>query len=54
MEDKRMKIYLVVELFRNGEPPRILGAFRKKRDAERFAYDPRELGWRNIIPVKVW
>ena len=48
-----MTVYLVVELYRNGDPPRILGAFQSKRDAEKCAYDPRELHWRNIIPVRV-
>ena len=46
-------IYLVVELYRNGDPPRILGAFKSKRRAEKVAYDPRELAWRNIIPLRV-
>lgn len=48
-----MKIWLVVELYKNGEPPRILGAYRSKKGAEAAAYDPRALAWRNIIPLRV-
>ena len=47
-----MKVYLVVELV-NGQPPRILGCFRSKKKAEEVAYDPRELNWRNVIPLRV-
>ena len=46
-----MKMYLVVELDRSA-PPRIIGLFKNKRDAERAAYDPRALAWRNIIPLR--
>ena len=49
-----MKVYLVIELQKNGEAPRIIGAFRKKADADRAAYDPRELAWRNVVPVTVF
>ena len=49
-----MKIYLVIELQKNGEAPRILGAFRSKARAERTAYDPRELAWRNVVPVTLF
>ncbi len=48
-----MLIYLVVELYSNGEPPRIIGAFKSKKAAEKRAYDPRELHWRNVIPLRV-
>lgn len=48
-----MKVYLVVELYKNGEPPRILGAYRSKKDAEKTAYDPKAIAWRNIIPLRV-
>ena len=48
-----MKIYLVVEVYRNGDPPRIVGAFKRKRSAESAAYDPRSMAWRNVIPVMV-
>lgn len=49
-----MKVYLVVEIKR-ADPPRIVGCFRKKRDAEAAAYDPRALGcWRNVIPLTVF
>ena len=47
-----MKVWLVVELH-GAEPPRIIGAFRSKKKAEEIAYDPRELNWRNIIPLRV-
>lgn len=47
-------VYLVVELYRNGQPPRIIGAFKSKRRANAAAYDPRELTWRNVIPLKVY
>ena len=47
-----MKMYLVVELYKNGEPPRILGLFRSKKDADKVAYDPRSLYWRNVIPLR--
>lgn len=49
-----MKIYLVIELYKNGDAPRILGAFRKKGDADRTAYDPRALAWRNVVPVRLF
>ena len=48
-----MKIWLVVELMKNGEAPRIIGAFRSKKSAEAAAYDPRALAWRNVIPLRV-
>ena len=48
-----MRIYLVVELYKNGEPPRIVGAFKSRKRAEQVAYDPRELNWRNVIPLRV-
>jgi hypothetical protein len=48
-----MKIWLVVELYKNGEPPRILGCYRSKKSAEAAAYDPRALVWRNIIPLRL-
>ena len=48
-----MKIYLVVELMRNGEPPRIIGAYKSKKSAEAAAYDPRALAWRNVIPLRL-
>ena len=47
------RIYLVVELYQNGDPPRIIGAFKSKKKAQEMAYDPRELHWRNIIPLTV-
>ena len=47
-----MVIYLVVEIDRN-QPPRIIGAFKSKRRAHEVAYDPRELTWRNVIPLRV-
>jgi len=46
-------VYLVVELYRNGQPPRILGAFKSKKRAKEIAYDSRELTWRNVIPLRV-
>lgn len=46
-------IYLVVELYKNGDPPRIIGAFKKRKRANEVAYDPRELNWRNVIPLRV-
>ena len=48
-----MKIWLVVELYKSGEAPRIIGAYRSKKVAEQRAYDPREIAWRNVIPVRV-
>lgn len=48
-----MVIWLVVEPMRGGQPPRILGAFRDKKKAERVAYDPVFGGFRNIIKLRV-
>ena len=47
------KIWLVVELYKSGEPPRIVGAFKRKSDAERTAYE-NSPACRNVIPLKVW
>ena len=48
-----MRVWLVVELMKNNEAPRIVGLFRSKKDAETAAYDPRALAWRNVIPLRV-
>lgn len=48
-----MMIYLVIELYRNGEAPRIIGAFKSRKRANEIAYDPRELHWRNVVPLRV-
>lgn len=48
-----MRVYLVVELMKNNEPPRIIGLFQSKKNAEAAAYDPRALAWRNVIPLRV-
>jgi len=50
---KQVMVYLVVELYKNGEPPRIISAWNTRKAAEKAAYDPRELYWRNVIPVTV-
>ena len=39
-----MKVYVVIEI---GEPPRIVGVFRRKKDAERIAGEGAK--GRNII-----
>lgn len=47
-------LYLVIELKR-ADMPRIIGLFRKKKDAETAAYDPRVTAcWRNVIPLRVF
>lgn len=48
-----MRVYLVVELMKNSDAPRIIGLFRSKKSAEAAAYDPRALAWRNVIPLRV-
>jgi hypothetical protein len=47
-------MYLVVE-YKRADPPRIIGLYRRKKTAERVAYNPRVMGcWRNVIKLKVW
>lgn len=48
-----MTLYLVLELHK-ADLPRIIGLFRKKKDAESAAYDPRATAWRNVIPLRVF
>ena len=48
------KVWLVIEIYKNNEPPRIIGAFKRKADADRTAYEPNCATWRNVIPLKVW
>jgi len=48
-----MKTYLVVELYKSGDAPRIIGLFKSKKDAERAAYDPRALAWRSVIMLRL-
>lgn len=48
-----MKLFLVVE-YKRADPPRILGLYRKKREADKVAYDPRVMGcWRAVLALKV-